>query len=201
MYYLYTTINNTMDATVDREYNTTDNPTDNTEDNIVDNPTEDNTTDNVAKDPETCLFRNSTPMLVISSLIFITNSLTAYYCGYYLYSALFLFLTITSVIVHSDNNYCTNIIDKFAVAFIVLYGGYMLFNKFVGYMLRIKGFEKREIIYFSVSIIAFLICVYFYVYGFITGQYCFCPDVDKQNLYHSIIHMISSFGHHLVIFM
>ena len=169
-----------MDATVD-----------NREDNTVDNPT-DNPTDNVAIETDTCLFKNSRPMLVMSSFIFITNSLTAYYFGYYLYSALFLFLTITSVIVHTENNYCTNIIDKFAVGFIVLYGGYMLSNKLT---------ENTDIFYFSAIIITFLVSAYLYVYGFITGQYCFCSEVDKQNMYHTIMHMISSFGHHLVIFL
>jgi hypothetical protein len=131
------------------------------------------------------------PPLVLSSLVFMTNVFTAYYFEQYVYSALFLFLTATSVVVHTENNYLTNIIDKFAILSIVLYGGYILRDKL----------NKKDFLYNSAIISTFLITIYLYVYGFITGQYCFCSDVDMENFYHAMLHIISSFGHHLIIFM
>jgi hypothetical protein len=67
---------------------------------------------------------------LISSFIFTTNIITAYlYKKYYIYSTLFGALTTTSVLFYSNNNIYTNIIDKCAIGAVVLYGGYMLYNK------------------------------------------------------------------------
>lgn len=72
---------------------------------------------------------NKPSILLYSSLFFITNAIAAFFYKYYLYSFLFLILTITSLIVHTNDNMYTNIIDKIAVIAIVLYGTYMLYNK------------------------------------------------------------------------
>jgi hypothetical protein len=68
-------------------------------------------------------------ILFYSSLFFITNAITAFLKEYYLYSFLFCILTTTSLIVHSNDNIYTNLIDKTAVVSIVLHGGYTLYNK------------------------------------------------------------------------
>lgn len=67
-------------------------------------------------------------VLVYTSLIFITNILTALYKEYYLYAFLFFMLTITSVIVHTHD---TNALDKMSVLLVVIYGGNMLWNKYL----------------------------------------------------------------------
>lgn len=133
------------------------------------------------------------PILLLSSLFFVTNSFTAYYNEYYIYSFLFFILTITSLIVHSKvyKNYYTNIIDKVAVLSIVLYGGYMFFNKE-----HIKKWLSCFII-----IVSFLMCVYLYIYGFIIKEYCFCNEKSIAEKWHFIMHAISSFGHHFIIYL
>ena len=88
-------------------------------------------------------------ILLLSSLFFVTNIITAYINEQYVYSFLFCILTITSLIVHYKNNYYTNIIDKIAVLSIVLYGGYMLCNK-----ININEWCKCFVI-----IVAFLLCI------------------------------------------
>ena len=133
----------------------------------------------------------SPPPLVLSSLFFITNMLTAYINEYYVYSFLFFIITITSVIVHYNDNFYTNIIDKAAVLSIVLYGGYMLYNKI----------NTNKLLNLSVIIITFLICIYLYVYGFIIKDYCFCNEKCVSQKYHFIMHVISSIGHHFIIYL
>jgi len=130
-------------------------------------------------------------ILLFSSLVFITNIMTTFYKEYYLYSLLFLILTTTSVIVHSNDNIYTNLIDKFAVSCIVVYGARVLLNK--------ANLDKFFDLFIIVSL--FLITIYFYVYGYFTKQYCFCNEMSVAKKYHCALHVISSIGHHFITFL
>jgi hypothetical protein len=130
-------------------------------------------------------------ILLLSSLFFVTNILTAYYSEQYLYSFLFFILTITSLIVHYEDNYYTNIIDKIAVSSIVLYGGYVSCNKM----------NTKNLFHCCMIIITFLLCIYLYIYGFIFKKYCFCDKKSISQKYHFIMHIISSIGHHFIIYL
>ena len=127
---------------------------------------------------------------LISSLIFTTNIITAYlYKQYYIYSYLFAALTATSLLFHSNPNIYTNIIDKCAIVAIVLYGGFMLYNKII-----IDNLHK--VILICSSFISVL--VYFF-YGYYNKKYCY--DQNYSNHYHCLLHFISSVGHHFIIFL
>jgi glucose-6-phosphate-specific signal transduction histidine kinase len=130
-------------------------------------------------------------ILLLSSLFFVTNILTAYYCEKYFYSFLFFILTITSLIVHYEDNYYTNVIDKIAVSSIVLYGGHVLYNKM----------NTEKFFHCSMIVITFLLCIYLYIYGFIFKKYCFCNEKCTSQKYHFIMHIISSIGHHFIIYL
>jgi hypothetical protein len=130
-------------------------------------------------------------ILLLSSLFFVSNILIAYYCEYYVYSFLFFILTITSLIVHYEDNYYTNVIDKIAVSSIVLYGGYVLLNKM----------NTKKLFYCFIIVITFLICIYLYIYGFIFQKYCFCDEKSISQKYHFIMHIIASIGHHFIIYL
>jgi hypothetical protein len=130
-------------------------------------------------------------ILLLSSLFFVTNILTAYYSEQYFYSFLFFILTITSLIVHYRDNYYTNVIDKMAVLSIVLYGGYMLYYKI----------NADKLLNCFTIIIAFLVCCYLYIYGFIVKEYCFCDKKCIAEKYHFIMHATSSIGHHFIIYL
>jgi hypothetical protein len=130
-------------------------------------------------------------ILLLSSLFFVSNILTAYYCEYYVYSFLFFILTITSLIVHYEDNYYTNVIDRIAVSSIVLYGGHVLLNKM----------NTKKLFYCFIIVITFLICIYLYIYGFIFQKYCFCDEKSISQKYHFIMHIIASIGHHFIIYL
>jgi len=104
---------------------------------------------------------------------------------------LFFILTLTSLIVHSNNNIYTNIIDKLAVGGIILYGAYMLYTK--------MSFEK--FLEISLIVSTFFICIFLYVYGYCTESFCYHPEKEIGNLYHSFLHFIASLGHHFIIFL
>uniref|UniRef100_A0A6C0DDH0 Uncharacterized protein n=1 Tax=viral metagenome TaxID=1070528 RepID=A0A6C0DDH0_9ZZZZ len=132
-------------------------------------------------------------VLFFSSFIFITNIISAYYKNYYMYSFLFTCLTITSLIVHTNDNIYTNFIDKVSVLSIVTYGSFVLFNKCMN--------EDSYVIIPAGVFILFLLCIYLYIYGYCNKMYCFHRKKCIASKYHMLLHIISSVGHHFIIFM
>ena len=144
-----------------------------------------------------------TSIMIYSSFFFLMNSVTALLHEYYVYSSLFFILTVTSIVVHTHDNLYTNLIDKVAVSTIVVYGGYMLHSKLHG----IESMQTCDEIQSGLGVgivivfIAFLFCVYVYVYGFLTDNYCFCHDKCVAHRFHFLMHVMSSIGHHAIIFL
>jgi len=137
------------------------------------------------------------PICFYSSFIFITNAVIAFYYKYYKYGFLFSFLFITSIIVHSNNdiNSYAMILDKINILIIIIYGGYVFYKKSL--------FIENAVQYlFSIIIIScFLLTIYLYCYGYFFKSYCFYNDIDLANYYQSVLHYISSFGHHLIVLL
>ena len=129
-------------------------------------------------------------ILIVSSLLFITNAVSALYKKYYVYSFLFGYLTLSSLLFHTSNTIYTNIIDKCCITAIVVYGGYMLYNKTT----------KNQINLFLI-VLSFLGCIFFFFYGYYVNEYCYHPDKYVGDTFHCMLHLISSFGHHLIIFL
>jgi hypothetical protein len=134
-------------------------------------------------------------ILVYTSFIFLTNVITAFYREYYLYAFLFIMLTMTSVIVHTNDNIYTNTIDKFSVFCVVIYGGNMLWNKYL------VCHEFEYFIPTFMVVISFSFCIFVYIYGYLQQNYCFHSQKCIADVYHSLLHLISSFGHHLIILL
>jgi len=130
------------------------------------------------------IYKKNTNPLVWSSLTFSTNMIHAFYSGLYTYSICFAFLTITSIIVHTEYNIYTNIIDKFAIAIIVIYGGYRVWSK-------IDGTLRTSLLIF-LCVLTFCISV---------GLYIYKSGVNDDTLYHIMMHYISSLGHHFIILL
>jgi len=137
------------------------------------------------------VFVNFENILVLSSLIFITNIITSFVYKNYVYTCLFVFLTITSVIYHSNTNNYTSILDKIGIFLIVSYGAYNLHTKF----------DMDKIMMVSIIFILFLVTMFLYIYGYCTKQFCFHGQICIGNKYHCLLHYISSFAHNLIIIM
>ena len=117
-------------------------------------------------------------ILVLSSLIFLTNILSTWYTGHPIYCLLFCGLTLTSIFYHSYG--CFAILDKLMILGIVLHALYLMEN-------------NAELPMIVASCLIFMIL---YFYGWCTGEFCFGIEGDR---WHVMLHLISSFGHHLVI--
>ena len=107
------------------------------------------------------------------------------------FNSLFFCLTITSLIFHYNTNIYTNILDKIFVLAIVFYGGYLLYNKITIY----------NQIHVLLILITFMCCIYLFIYGYWVNDYCYHPDKCVGDNYHCLLHIISSFGHHLITFL
>jgi len=126
---------------------------------------------------------------VVSSFIFLTNSFIAFYFNYTVYSILFIILFLTSLVFHSNKNDLTFWTDRVIVITVILYGGYIFYIKYPS-IHTVK----------SLLIIAtFLTTLLLYHYGYVTNQYCFDTDSAMANLYHALLHVVSSIGHTLII--
>lgn len=136
-------------------------------------------------------YRGQNNLLLVSSLVFTTNIVTAAYKQHYIYSGLFTLLTITSLIFHSNKTLATNIADKLLIGSVVFYGGNMFYEKI--YMSRFSTITGFGVV------TTFMVCIIFFYYGYICNKYCFDPDRETGNIYHALLHIISSVGHHMII--
>jgi len=113
------------------------------------------------------------------------------------YAFLFGCLFLTSLIVHTNYNIYTNILDKMAIIAVVVYGGYVFFQK----CLLNEFANLQQYILVLLIVMSFLATIFLYVYGFYYNKYCFTDDKNVANAYHSLLHLISSFGHHMIVLL
>ena len=138
---------------------------------------------------------------VYSSLIFVTNVFSALYYNHYFYAFLFLCLTITSIVHHTYNTFYTGIIDKIPVYAVILYGGFIFYNKYIKDLIIDSDLNLNSITNIKAALIVstFLSVVFLYKYGHLTDNYSFHPSHSVSQMYHSLLHIISSIGHHFII--
>ena len=116
-----------------------------------------------------------------SAFLFLTNVLTCIYFREYVYALLFFILFGTSILVHSYlDNWYMNIIDKLAILMVVSYGGYKIY----------KNCNPTTI---SLLTLFINICLISTIYIFLSKHYTI-------NL-HVLLHLFSSIGHHLILFL
>ena len=82
----------------------------------------------------------------------------------------------------------------------MFYGGYVFYKKYKKYINNNEGKNSiYEYIKYFLVIITFLLVIFLYYYGYITKNYTFHPDDKVAQIYHCIMHFISSFGHAIII--
>jgi len=125
---------------------------------------------------------------VYSCFLFLTNSILAEYYNYKTYSLLFLFLFITSIIYRVFRSNLTFIFDKCAIFSVIVYGGYVFY----------LNFTKMSFIRIALILSSFLYTFFLFYYGYYKKEYCYNKDPEIGLMYHSLLHLISSVGHHLI---
>ena len=116
-----------------------------------------------------------------SAFFFLTNVLTCIYFREYVYALLFFILFGTSILVHSYlDNWYMNIIDKLAILLVVSYGGYKMYT----------NCDPTTIHLLTLCI---NICFIATIYIFLSKHYTIHL--------HILLHLFSSIGHHLILFL
>jgi len=130
-------------------------------------------------------------LLLLSSCLFVTNIFFTVYKKHYLYAVLFIGLLYTSFLFHSNPTLYTNVLDKSLIGSIVLYGSYILYCK--------RNVSKPYEFYFI--FLTFFSVIFFFYYGYCSQQYCYHPDKWVRDSCHCGIHVLSSLGHHFIVFL
>lgn len=134
---------------------------------------------------------------ILSSFIFLTNVLAGLYFKKYLYAFLFFLLTLTSIIHHSSKTKLTNLLDKCVLYSVIFYGAYKFYEHYATTTTSTK--DLTIIIKYILIVTTFLSVVYLYSYGYLTNNYVFHTEYKTSQMYHALMHLISSFGHHIII--
>lgn len=135
--------------------------------------------------------------LVCSSLFFLSNFIHARLRGYRFYSTWFYLLTVTSIIIHGffPENLIANLIDKIPIAGIIITG----FNLFLKKLLRVPPI--KQFTHATIVLSTFSFVIYIFYYGYLTNQFCFDKNKYTATLFHALLHLTSSLGHHAIIIM
>jgi len=126
---------------------------------------------------------------LFSAGFLLTNSVTALYKNDWIYMVLFALLFCTSVSFRLLESDTIMAIDKVFIYLIVLYGGSLFLIKRPTMSWLLQG----------LIIQTFLATIYLYTYGYYTGSYCYDSDEETSHLYHSLLHTLSSVGHHMIV--
>jgi hypothetical protein len=126
---------------------------------------------------------------ILSSLLFLTNTILAYVYKYYAYAAFFAFLTITSLVHRLHTTNYTYVIDKIAIAMVICYGAYVLYN-------NTNNISRT---YLGTVISTFIATILLYCYGYKNECFCFDQDTDIAENYMALVHIFSSIGHNMII--
>jgi len=132
--------------------------------------------------------RSKNQSCVVSSTLFLLNAAICWNYGFRLYAKLFVFLTATSLLYHTNpKSRIYNIIDKLAVFAVVSYGGYTFYNNWTKY----TNVSRIAII------ITFVSTLVLFSGGYLFGIFCYDPVWN--NVWHSILHAVSVLGHALIV--
>ncbi len=126
---------------------------------------------------------------LFSAVFLLTNSVTALYKDDWIYMVLFVLLFCTSISVRLVESDAIVAIDNICIFLIILYGGWLFLIK-----------QPAMSWVLQVLIMAtFLATIYLYIYGYYTSSYSYDSDEETSQLYHSLLHTISSVGHHIIV--
>lgn len=128
-------------------------------------------------------------MLVYSSFVFLTNVFHALLKQKMLYGLAFFVLFITSVLFRTVPEHYVDTAKKIDISavFVVVSIGFF-------YFLRLLPSQQLLPAFF------FLVISYFFALGYYTESFCWDCNKDIGNLYHSYVHLLSSLGHHAILY-
>jgi len=141
-----------------------------------------------------CSYKN---ICIYSSLFYLITTIIAFINKNYIFGFIALFLTVTSLMVHSCRTEYTLSIDEIFVYIIVIYSFYFLYKKFCKKSCK-KIIDLRICILLCFIFATFFITIYLYYYGYYSYQFSFDKDMNTARLYHFFLHFISAYGLSLI---
>jgi hypothetical protein len=129
-------------------------------------------------------------MLALTSLIFTTNAIHAYYRSAYWYSTALAGLTLSSVALHASDK--TRLYENhwFWIDKTMLI---IVFSTGLWYTLSADAGSQ------TVAVLTFLLVIALYYGGYLTDSCCFDECKNSATFSHACMHFIGSVGHHCVI--
>lgn len=123
--------------------------------------------------------------LMTTSLVFIFNIIECLLLREYMYAVLFILLNMSSLLFHYSGCKLTMMIDKLVILSVTCYGFYVMAT-------TEKSFFSKITVMLSLQC---MLSIYFL--GYIFNQWCFSKCPITSSLFHSLIHFITSIGHHI----
>ena len=108
------------------------------------------------------------------------------------YIPFFLLLWISSTLFHIYPNIYTNLLDKIIIFVIFMYGGYLFYNKMYSQV------DKKQIFPILFILLSFFSTIFLYFFVHIQKENY---TLQLQYNLHSLLHIIGSIGHHLIVLL
>ena len=124
-----------------------------------------------------------------SSFCFLVVSIGLILLQEEVYGVLFGFLFVTSLMYRMFPHILTLMLDKLAIMYVVLYGADHL----------VEHHDDMAPECIGLISFTFLTVLYLYYGGYWMRKYCFDPDPNLGEMWHAFIHMISCFGHVMIV--
>lgn len=134
--------------------------------------------------------KEMSPLNMLSSTVFASNTIHAYHKEYYVYGTFFSMLVLSSWCYHyiADRASYLFWIDQGVISLVVFYGFYLVFQKRI---IQENAFF-HIVIFVTISIVVIL-----YYYGSSNSIFCSHPEFGQW--YHCMVHFFGSLGHHAIL--
>jgi hypothetical protein len=130
---------------------------------------------------------------IFSSILFVSNTYRLYFTSNTVYYYSFFALTLSSILHHAlPHLMWLTYLDRFLANNVVFQGG----REF--YMYVSADIKNIYSTYSVINIGAFISVLYLYLYGYFTETLCW-EKSDMAYLYHAILHICTTIGHHAII--
>lgn len=137
---------------------------------------------------------------VYSSVLFLITATLALYKKYYIYGFLLVALVITSFSFHYYKTKYSFFADQIVIIIVIMYTFYLFCKKNYIYC-KLKIFNSKKALLTSLIFITVLLDIHLFIYGYYTNNYCYNKDKNIGEMYHTLLHFITSYGFNTIIIL
>lgn len=131
-----------------------------------------------------------------SSFVYFTNALLGFYYQQILYSIVFMYLFLTSIYYHWTYNRLSFLLDQIGC----MSGGIYTFYLTIDYIFRISVYHQYISLVFT-----YMFCLAYTMFTYYCGikfqMFSHHKNKKTGNYFHSLLHLISSIGCHVALYL